>query len=72
MSNNPFRNKIVSQPPAQPTQRPISTNPFLDFNEVSNMSSSNNTPNGAHAISVDNTADIFVSVGFYHVASQAY
>lgn len=63
MSNNPFRNRVGSQASPLPSPRPISTNPFLDASEVSNMAVQENTqarsPNSQ--IPVDKATDGFVS-----------
>lgn len=58
MSNNPFRNRINSQPPSEPSPRPISTNPFLDNTELNIMSNGTSYPTA-----IDNTASVFVSSG---------
>lgn len=67
MSNNPFRNRINSQPPSEPSPRPISTNPFLDNTELNIMSNGTSYPTA-----IDNAADLFVSPGYSEAKQYTY
>jgi len=62
MSNNPFRNRITTQSPPATSPRPISTNPFLDVNELGRVAGESNHHAVTSNNTVDKAADIFVRV----------